>query len=224
MSLCHPWLCQPSLVLHSTVLRMGRFVCDRWEPSVGQMCCSTWARGGKGLSGLGASRVWSRATLEPNLSCHNKMMRSGPERLKSCSKCTRARALPSSCWEQNLLQKAAGHPILASSQRSRPSGAPPVPPALSPSCWHWALISLLHPRGLCRPPALPQHIWGCARWCAVFSGALWGHGGTAFSGCPIPSPQLGCAPRVPSLQTLGGTRTPWHRSCSQDFSGGKRRD
>lgn len=47
-----------------------------------------------------------------NLSCHNKTMRSGPERLKSSSKCTQTRAVPSPCRQQNLLQKAPGHPIL----------------------------------------------------------------------------------------------------------------
>lgn len=159
------------------------------------MCCSIWARGRKGLPGLGAARVWSRVTLEPNLSCHNKMMRSGPESLKSSAKCTQARALPSSCREQILLQKAPGHPILASSQRSRRSGAPAEPPS------HVPLFLLAVGSGAF---AASQGVRVCA-----FTRQRW-----EFCPQPPPAPAAGAAP-MPRwwLEHLFGGTPGWGFAC-----------
>lgn len=179
------------------------------------MCCSIWARRGKGLSGLVAARVWSRATLEPNLSCHNKMMRSGPERLKSSSKCTQARALPSSCWEQSLLQRAAGHPILLHRDPGD-QGLPQCPPSpVPPSCWQWARMPWLHLSGAVPSPGsavglCTAHL-GAPRAGAVLAALLCSreHSGDTEAplsrGAPLPSPPAGLCPRGPLPADTG-----WH--------------
>lgn len=203
------------------------------------MCCSIWARAGKGLPGLGAARVWSRETRAEISAATTK--RRGVEQNALNPLLNAPRHVPSPCRQQNLLQKAPRSPILASSQRSWRSGAPPQPcppiPAGSGLGCLTGGAGLLHhpaPCGVCAPASSSPCCWSSPDATAVAGAPFGGTPGwgfaLCFSGCcgdtagtlrdrilrvsPFPSPPSRLCPcGVPSLQTLGGTRTPWHGSC-----------